>query len=207
MLRDESLESVRIMFGLRHVWIYAPVLLAIITAYAAHHAVFVPVLNKGNNEDLAVVLISSVSCVLLAAAFISRWSFVPAFFFVLAFNFLIRELDDTKWSLPYFGEFSLRTKEYIYIALVFIGAWGFLRLDGLCSFFRENPLARKIFLGMISTYFVSQLVARRAFRGVIPDEKGIHIALEEITENFSHLSFLVFAVVIFMMAARERAKT
>jgi hypothetical protein len=44
-----------------------------------------------------------------------------------------------------------------------------------------------------ATYVLAQLIARRAFRGVLPNEAELHVAYEEVIENAAHLMLIVTA--------------
>ena len=51
--------------------------------------------------------------------------------------------------------------------------------------------------GVLWTYILSQLFARRAFKGLLPNEEQLNVALEETSETAAHLFFLVFAICCF----------
>ena len=46
---------------------------------------------------------------------------------------------------------------------------------------------------MGATYVLAPLVARRVFRGVLPNEAELHVAWEEIVENAGHLTLIITA--------------
>lgn len=194
LVRNEITTCLQSIICIKNFWIYIPVILSFATTYTAYHLELSEILDKGNNEYLAVILISTVCIISLITAILSRFLFISSFFFLLGLNFLIRELDATKWQIPYIGDFKLRTKEYIYFALVALAVWAFYKFGAIRRYFSENPPARKLFMMMLITYVLSQLVARRVFKHIIPDERAIHIPLEEITENFAHSAFIIFTV-------------
>jgi len=125
---------------------------------------------------------------------------------VLAVNFLIIELDQTPITLPSIETFVMRTKGYIYVALGVMAAWGIWEERKIISFFYKYPLTKVMFLGVFSSYFLSQLIARRVFKHIpiLPHEHDYHIALEEVTENGAHIFFLFLAVVILWYAFRSK---
>lgn len=196
LIRDEITTCLQSIICIKNFWIYIPVILSFATTYTAYHLELSEILDKGNNEYLAVILISTVCIISLITAILSRFLFISSFFFLLGLNFLIRELDATKWQIPYIGDFKLRTKEYIYFALAVLAVWAFYKFVAIRRYFSENTSSRKLFLMMLITYVLSQLVARRVFKHIIPDERAIHIPLEEITENFAHSAFIIFALTL-----------
>ncbi|HRR06051.1 MAG TPA: hypothetical protein P5105_02105 [Victivallales bacterium] len=184
------------MIERKNAWIFLPIIFSLTVTYISFFLSFESILHKGNNEIIAIILMSIVPVILFSLVLLSRFAFIYSFFFILALNFLIRELDASVWNLPIIGEFKLRTKEYIYFAICIMFLWAIWKIEKVQAFFSENPFARKLFLSMFITYLFSQLVARRIFRNIFPDEKQIHIPLEEITENFAHFVFLLFAITI-----------
>jgi hypothetical protein len=58
--------------------------------------------------------------------------------------------------------------------------------------------------GVLWTYLFSQLIARRVFRDILPNERLLHIPLEETAETFAHLSFLVFAIYCFYFISKKQ---
>lgn len=193
---DELLQCVRIMLEARKIWIYLPTIFAFTGTYIVFYCDAKYFLNKGPHENLALLLISTTALILSISALRFR-NFTVAYLFILAINFLIRELDHNIINIPYYGAIEIRSKAYIWFALALIAVLGFLKTDSLVSFFRRYPFTKVMMIGTVFTYFMSQAVARRAFRGILPSEKQIHIILEEITENFAHVFFLLTAFVIF----------
>src|SRR5262245_60903617 len=78
------------------------------------------------------------------------------------------------------------------VGLLLLAIWAALRrralLDALLAW-RHAPWL----YATVLCYLLSQLVARRAFRG-LPGEKGLHVGLEELLETAAHLLFLLTAV-------------
>jgi hypothetical protein len=46
---------------------------------------------------------------------------------------------------------------------------------------------------VLGTYLFSQLIARQVFRNVYPNERLVHVHLEETAETAAHLLLLVFS--------------
>ncbi len=193
---DELLQCIRIMLEARKAWIYLPAIFAFTVTYIIFYCDAKYFLTKGPHENIALLLVSTTALILSISALRFR-NFTAAYLFVLTINFLIRELDHNIISIPYCGSVEIHSKAYIWFALALIAVWGFFKTDSLVSFFKRYPFTKVMMIGTVFTYFMSQAVARRLFRGILPSEKQIHIILEEITENFAHLFFLATACIIF----------
>jgi hypothetical protein len=80
----------------------------------------------------------------------------------------------------------------IYVALAIIVVWGVLWRDRIA-----DPLTdwrhTSWLIATFAVYLLSQIIARRAFRG-IPGEHEIHRPLEECVETIAHLMFIVTAL-------------
>jgi hypothetical protein len=58
--------------------------------------------------------------------------------------------------------------------------------------------------GVMWTYLFSQLIARRVFRGIFPNESLLHIPMEETVETAAHVFFLFFcAFLLFIYSNRQ----
>ncbi len=85
------------------------------------------------------------------------------------------------------------THKGIYVMLVCIGIWAGLwrgRLRGPLRDWRHTSWL----IATFAAYFLSQVIARRAFR-FIPGEDAIHIPLEEWAETTAHHLFLITSLV------------
>jgi hypothetical protein len=49
-------------------------------------------------------------------------------------------------------------------------------------------------LEVLGTYLFSQLIARQVFRNVYPNERLVHVPLEETAKTAAHLLLLIFSV-------------
>ena len=201
----EVLECLKLMVIPKNFWIYLPPLLGIGSVYYAQAHDIKWILDKGGPENTALVLLGITIAILTIAAIRFR-NMASMFFLILSINFLIRELDDTALTLPYFGDVVLRTKEYIYVALGIMAAWGIWQERKLFGFFSSYPLVKIMFLGLCSSYTVSQLIARRLFKHIhiLPDENQLHIPFEEMSETAAHIFFLLMALVILWYSISKR---
>ncbi len=103
----------------------------------------------------------------------------------LAVAFTLREMRDDayfKW-----------TKQGIYVMLVCIGIWAGLWRNRLRVPLRDWRHTSWL-IATFAAYFLSQVIARRAFR-FIPGEDAIHIPLEEWAETTAHHLFLITSLV------------
>jgi hypothetical protein len=100
----------------------------------------------------------------------------------LAFAFLCREIHFTGTSTG------------VYVALVILVVWSFVWRDRLIA-----PLERgqtKSWLAAAATmYFLSQMIARRAFAErhfpIFPQEELLHVEMEEMCETVAHICLIV----------------
>jgi len=200
----ELLVCMKLMINPKNLWIYLPSIIAVASVYVAYAYNAEWFLGKGGEETLALILMGGTISLLFVATLKFR-NIASLFLLVLAVNFLIRELDKTPITLPGIETFVMRTKSYIYIALGVMAAWGIWQEKKIIAFFYEFPLTKIMFLGVFSSYFISQLIARRLFKHIpiLPNEHEYHIAFEEITENAAHIFFLVLASVILWYAFRK----
>lgn len=147
------------------------------------------IILKSNHEILAIVIMSLTSAILLYTFCKSTLSVSKAMF-ALAVAFLCREIH------------FAGTDKGVYVAVVLIAAWCFLRRENLFKELRERPRLKMMLLTTGTTYFFALLVQRRAFKKILPEsykylEKWIHIPLEEVSENAAHLCFLICAIVLY----------
>ncbi len=77
----------------------------------------------------------------------------------------------------------------IYLALFITPVWAWLWLDRIGEVFEDKPFL-SIFTATLFTYFLSQLIARRVFRG-IPGEDILHVPLEEAVETTAHILLII----------------
>ena len=133
--------------------------------------------------------------VLMAKSFISRDPLM-IYLALLALVFLVRELDDI--SFTFFGSsYTFKSKKLVDLLLVLMGLWGLGWHEKLFGSLNRFIVVKISLFGVLWTYFFSQAIARRAFRSVLPNERLLHVPLEETVETAAHLFFLVFAIYCF----------
>ncbi len=153
----------------------------IVFVYIASALHWNAVLHKANLENVGVVLTVSTA---VALAFRSSVTRQPAYIVLTALAIAIacREIH---WDW---------TKKTVYVAVAAIGIWGLVWRHRIQPFFSERPRTWIWLVATGSVYVLSQVIARRAFRHVLPDEQALHIPLEEIAETLAHSMLLFFAV-------------
>jgi hypothetical protein len=149
-------------------------------------------LEKGIHESLAYWILGVTIAIFAVSAFRFRDT-LSFFLLVLSVNLLLREMD----AIYLFGDHQLRTKAYIYVALGAMGVWGVLKRKHILPFIDAHCAFTTLLLAVGTGYFFSQLVARGVFKvkrfPIFPDVNHLHIAMEEIIENFTHATLLVAA--------------
>ncbi len=203
----ELLVCLKLVANPKSWWIFLPFILAVISVYVADSNDIAGYLVKGTQETAALILMGTTITVLAIAAIKFR-NIASLFFLVLAINFLIRELDSTMMDLPFLGTIKFKSKGYINVAMGLMAAWGLWQERKMIAFFYDYSFVKIIFIGVFSSYFSSQLIARRVFKyiKILPNEAQHHVLMEEITENAAHIFFLAFALLVLWHAFRTRKK-
>lgn len=97
------------------------------------------------------------------------------------------------------------THRGIYFALVGVGVWAILWRRRLRWSLRDRRHTSWL-VATIAAYFLSQFIARRAFK-FIPGEQPIHRPLEECAETAAHLMFIFTALIGTWRRHRRPART
>lgn len=194
------------VFRMKNWWILLPGLIAVVSVYVVHHFDIYPCLTtKIFHENCAPWLVLTIFVVFLTTSLISRDSLM-IFLAVLALVFLVRELNHTTFSL-FGGEYLFKSKKLVDCLLVGMGLWAIGWHEKLFACFNRSITLKILFSGLLWTYLFSQLIARRVFRGVLPDERLLHVPLEETVETAAHLFFLVCALFcLFFFSTRKAAR-
>jgi hypothetical protein len=151
--------------------------LPVISVYAAKYCAWDSLLVKGYHETAALVLIGLTTLSFLTRTLLEKTK-LSIILLALSFSFFCRELHFTG------------THKGIYVALILIGIWAFAWRKYISeNFLKENM--KSFLTATFWLYLFSQIIARRAFKHILPDEKLLHIPFEEVTENFAHLMFLI----------------
>ena len=155
---SEVLTCFKQVFLIKNCWIFLPGLAAVLLVYVFYHAdVCTGLLNKDLLEHLALWLLPAIFLTLMVKSFISRDPLM-IYLAVLAFVFLVRELDDTPLTLLGIS-YTFKSKNLVELLLVIMGLWGLVwheKLFGSLNRFRKVKIS---IFGVLWTYFFSQLIA------------------------------------------------
>ena len=190
-LRYEALKCLKLLFSPAF-WIFLPSFLAMSSIYIAHARGASWYLAKGTQENSAYWILGVTIAVFAVSALRFRDT-LSCFLLVLSVNLLLREMD----AIPLFGEVQLRTKGYIYCALGVMAAWGIWKRKKILPFIDAHSAFATLLLAVGVGYLFSQLVARGVFKlkriPVFPYVDHLHVAMEEVIENFTHSTLLIAA--------------
>lgn len=183
------------VFHIKNCWILVPGLIAVALVYVVHYFNIYPwFATKSFHENCAPWLVLVVFVILLTKSLITRDPLV-IYLAVLALVFLVRELDATVFSV--FGEeYLFKSKRLLGFLLIGMGLWAFGWHEKLFVCLNRSILLKVLLAGVLWSYFFSQLIARRAFKEVLPSERLLHIPLEEAAETAAHVFFLVCSLYI-----------
>ncbi len=88
-----------------------------------------------------------------------------------------------------FREIHIRhTGKAVYVCLLIFAVWTALWWGRIAPQLAEGRIFSLV-VATLFTYFCSQVIARRVFRG-IPGEHELHVELEEVAETAGHLLFI-----------------
>jgi hypothetical protein len=200
---SELLTGFKQVCHIKNCWILFPGLVAVLLVYTFHHFnIYTWLITRNFNENIAVWLVSMIFVILLTKSLLSRDPLM-IYLAVLAFVFLIRELDDT--DLTFFGEaYLFKSKKLVDFLLIGMGLWAYIWHEKLFACLNRSMMLKVSLFGVMWTYLFSQLIARRVFRGVFPNERLLHVPLEETVETAAHLFFLVFCVFLFFVYSNRQ---
>ena len=204
-LRDEALKCLKLLFSPAF-WIFLPSFLAMCSVYIANAKGVSWYLEKGTHETAAYWILG-VTIAIFAASALRFRDTLSVFLVVLSVNLLLREMD----AIYLFGDHQLRTKAYIYFALSAMGVWGVLKRKNILPFIDAHPAFTTLLLSVGTGYLFSQLVARGVFKlkriPIFPYIDHLHIAMEEIVENFTHFTLLIAACLYLAIKLIETRKS
>jgi hypothetical protein len=191
------------IFHIKNFWILLPSLIPLLLVYAVHHFNIYPwIITRDFNENIALWLVLMIFVIFLTKSLISRDSLM-IYLTVLALVFFIRELDETVLTI-FDDTYLFRSKKLVDFLLVCMGLWAFGWREKLFDCLNRSRILKVSFFGVLWTYLFSQLIARRVFRGILPNERLLHIPMEETAETFAHLFFLVFALFCFLFISNTK---
>ncbi|MDG2201480.1 MAG: hypothetical protein P8K80_09915 [Phycisphaerales bacterium] len=87
------------------------------------------------------------------------------------------------------------TTTFVYAAVVILAAWGWCWRRRIDRFLDPNPSARCWLVATAFTYVLSQALARRVFRDVLPEEDRYFGDIEELMENLAH-AMLIMSILV-----------
>ncbi len=165
----------------RHHWLLWPGLLAagpltVAFVYFAHAKGW-SLINRAPNEALALAILGTAVIILAIRASLQA----SPLYLLLGCFVLIAWLREWHFGWMHHG---------VYLMLLMLLLWTWLWRE------RITPLAREgIFMywlkATFAIYFLSVLLARRAFRDVLPYEELLNTQLEETMENVAHTMLLI----------------
>ncbi len=191
------------VWTIKNSWIFLPGLISILLVYGVHnYNEDAWILTRGCLEPLAIWLVPIFLIVLVSKAIISK-NHLMIYLAVLALIFLVRELDDTTYT---FMEMSgtFKSKKPVNVILCGMALWGIGWHEKIFVTLNRYMSIKIALFGVLWTYFLSQLIARRAFRDVFPYESLVNVSLEEMTETAAHLFFIFFAFLSFYILPNKR---
>jgi len=181
------------VFRVKNCWILLPGFLAISLVYAVHYFGISPwFTTRIFHESFAPWLLLVVVLIFLTASFLSRDALVM-YLSGLALVFLIRELNSTMFTV-FGGEYLFKSKKLVDCLLVGMALWAWGWREKLFTCCNRSIALKVLISGVLWTYLFSQLIARRVFRGVLPEENLLHVPMEETAETAAHVFFLVCAL-------------
>ena len=141
------------------------------------------IIYKGPNESLAIIITVATVLVFLWRVCVNR-NPLEIILLALSIALLCRELH-----------FEGTTKG-IYISLIVIVIWCVLWRKKISEVFFNSP-TKSYMIFTLLTYLLSQMIARRAFKGILPMEAEsdvLRTGLEEIMENVGHIMLFITAI-------------
>ncbi len=159
-----------------NVWHFLPGPVTVVLIVIADSIGWDFLLSKSLHEYLALVLTGVAFLLCIAHLRVHGGSlFIILTFFTI--NLFCREIHFAGTDIT------------IYLALFLTPIWAWLWMDRIAAVFEDKPFI-SLFTSTLFTYFLSQLIARRVFRG-IPGEDILHVPLEEAVETTAHIMLII----------------
>ena len=175
-------------------WYWWPFLLGPVTiavCYLSFPEDYTREVFKRRLETLALVLASSAFVLGLVRLTWQRLEF-HLLLALVAGAVLLREIH---WDW---------TTKFVYIAVVVLAAWGLAWRRRIDRFLDPNPSVRCWLFATAFTYVLSQAIARRAFRDILPEEELYYGDIEEIMENLAHAMLIITILIGSWKSSRSR---
>ncbi len=175
-----------LVFSAKGCWVFLPGILGVSFVYIANWRGWEGAIAKDPHETLAIILL-----VIATSIFAFR---VVAFRFPLDKILLALSAALLCREIHFAG-----TKKGIYVAVVLIIIWAIFWRGRYFEGLRVPDLFKVSCFGLFWTYIFSQIIARRAFRGILPLEEELHVPFEEIVENIAHVFFIYVGLLSFVI--------
>ena len=201
-LLTEAKEWLKVLFSLKGIWSFFPVLIAVGLVYIGHYHGITEAQWESvwkNRLELTAIPVLSLTVLLLLISTIRAKKRIDIVFLGVAIAFLCREIH------------FAGTSTGVYIAVGIVAVLAFLWRDDIIDELKSQNFHKALIFSLIWSYFVSIVIQRRAFSakhlGILPDEQSVHIGLEEMTEDMAHLVFLFLAAYSLYLAFKKKINT
>ena len=187
--KQALLNWLKLTFSFKGVTCFLPGIIGVLFVYWAQANGFQhQLLGKGENEDLALWLMGTVTALFLLRLLIYKLK-VDVVLLIVAVAFLCREIH-----FP-------GTDAGVVIATIIAALLALYWEDELINVLEKAKWFQICMTGTMFTYLVAILIQKRVFKPyripILPHENAMHIPLEEVLENFAHAYFIVTAIVAF----------
>lgn len=193
--KEVVLAWAKMMLSPKGAWAFIPAIAGIFFVYWAKASGHLSLVNKEYNEKVAIWVMGLICATFLFRAFRYKIE-MDWILFIMAVNFLCREVHFAGTSTGVFVVFG--------IVIIWVLCWKKRLLENV----RDASLFQASLTGTAFCYFLAFIIQKRVFREsrcpLLPDEAGMHIFLEEVLENVSHLFFLVTALVAFRSLNKKK---
>ena len=201
-LLTEGKEWLKVLFSLKGIWAFFPVLIAVGLVYIGHYHGVTEAQWESvwkNRLELTAVPVLSLTVALLIIAVLRAKKRIDIVFLGVSIAFLCREIH------------FAGTSTGVYIAVGIVAGLAFFWRDTILDELQNENFHKATIFALIWSYFVSLVIQRRAFSAkhldILPDEQSVHIGLEEMTEDMAHIIFLLLAVYSLYLAFKNKIKT
>jgi hypothetical protein len=170
-------------------WSFFPVMIAVILVYIGYYHGITEAKWESvwkNRFEIAAVAILSVTVLLFLLSVLKASKRIDIVFLGVSSAFLCREIHFAGTSVG------------VYIAVGIFAFLAWIWRDKILDELDGRIQYKAMIFCLVWSYFISLVIQRRAFSakhlGLLPAEQSVHIGLEELTEDFSHIAFFALAV-------------
>ncbi|HPS56042.1 MAG TPA: hypothetical protein PLP05_10630 [Sedimentisphaerales bacterium] len=139
--------------------------------------------DKGMLENIHLILIAT-ALLLFTAVAVKQKNIFSYVMTALCFSFFCRELH------------FVGTSTGVYVAIAIIAALAISKRKQIISIIEQGKIKPWLYATGF-TYLLSQLIARRIFRHILPNEHDVHVILEEMVEFAAHAMMIITAIITF----------